>query len=100
MADKTIHTMLSGLRPAVKHQGEIVVIGLGRFGSVLATTLIEMGHEVLGVDLDGERVQKFAGILTHVVKADTTDEQALRQLGSPTRPPWSSESERISRRVC
>ena len=81
MADKTIHTMLGGLRPAVEHQGEIVVIGLGRFGSVLATTLIEMGHEVLGVDLDGERVQKFAGILTHVVKADTTDEQALRQLG-------------------
>jgi trk system potassium uptake protein TrkA len=81
LADKTIHTILGGLRPAPEHQGEIVVIGLGRFGSTLATTLIEMGHEVLGVDIDGERVQRFAEVLTHVVQADTTNEQALRQLG-------------------
>ena len=73
--------MLGGLRPVVEHQGEIVVIGLGRFGSALASTLVEMGHEVLGVDIDGERVQRFSAILTHVVQADTTDERALRQLG-------------------
>ncbi len=73
--------MLSHLRPKVEHSGEIVVIGLGRFGSTLATTLVDMGHEVLGVDVDSERVQQFVGILTQVVQADTTHERALKQLG-------------------
>ena len=81
MADKILHTMLGGIRPQVQHRGEIIVIGLGRFGSSLASTLIEMGHEVLGIDADEEAVQMHAGLLTHVVQADTTNEHTLRQLG-------------------
>ena len=81
MADKIFHTMLGGLRPQIEHRGEIVVIGLGRFGSSLASTLIDMGHEVLGIDADADRVQAHAGMLTHVVQADTTNEATLRQLG-------------------
>ena len=81
MADKILHTMLGGLRPQVQHRGEIIVIGLGRFGSSLASTLVEMGHEVLGIDSDEEAVQMHAGLLTHVVQADTTNEHTLRQLG-------------------
>lgn len=81
MADKTIHNMLAGLLPQVEHHGEIVVIGLGRFGSAMASTLIDMGHEVLGIDADPVRVQQHSGLLTHVVEADTTDETTLRQLG-------------------
>ena len=81
MAEKILHTMLGGLRPQVEHRGEIVVIGLGRFGSALASTLIEMGHEVLGIDADEERVQVHADLLTHVAQADTTNERTLRQLG-------------------
>jgi trk system potassium uptake protein TrkA len=81
LADKTIHTLMEGLRPEVVHSGEVVVIGLGRFGSALASTLIEMGHEVLGIDADEGRVQDHAGLLTHVVQADTTNESTLRQLG-------------------
>lgn len=81
MADKTLHQMLGNLRPRVEHHGEIVVIGLGRFGSAMASTLIDMGHEVLGIDVDPVRVQQHAGLLTHVVEADTTDEATLRQLG-------------------
>jgi trk system potassium uptake protein TrkA len=73
--------MLDGLRPQVQHRGEIVVIGLGRFGSSLASTLIEMGHEVLGLDADADRVQQHAEFLTHVAQADTTSERTLRQLG-------------------
>jgi len=73
--------MLDGLRPSVEHRGEIVVIGLGRFGSSLAGTLIDMGHEVLGIDTDADRVQRHTGLLTHVVQADTTNEQTLHQLG-------------------
>ena len=84
MADRTFHNMLGGLTPTrsnVKHEGEIVVIGLGRFGSSLASTLIDMGHEVLGIDADATRVQQHIGLLTHVVEADTTNENTLRQLG-------------------
>jgi trk system potassium uptake protein TrkA len=73
--------MLGGMRPQVQHRGEIVVIGLGRFGSALASTLIEMGHEVLGLDADEDRVQQHAEMLTHVAQADTTNEKTLRQLG-------------------
>ncbi len=81
MADKILHTMLGGFRPQVEHRGEIVVIGLGRFGSALASTLIDMGHEVLGLDADELRVQQHAEFLTHVAQADTTNEKTLRQLG-------------------
>lgn len=60
----------------------VIVIGLGRFGSSVANSLIRMGHEVLGVDEDGALVQKLSDRLTHVVQADTTDIDALRQLGA------------------
>ena len=81
MADNILHNMFGGRWPTVEHQGEIVVIGLGRFGSALAGTLIDMGHEVLGIDADELRVQQHAGHLTHTVQADTTNEETLRQLG-------------------
>jgi len=81
LADKILHTMLGNMRPHVEHRGEIVVIGLGRFGSALASTLIDMGHEVLGIDANAGRVQDHANLLTHVAQADTTSEDTLRQLG-------------------
>jgi trk system potassium uptake protein TrkA len=58
----------------------VVVIGLGRFGKSLALELMEEGTEVLGIDESGKTVQGLAGRLTHVVEADSTNEEALRQL--------------------
>ena len=58
----------------------VVVIGLGRFGTSLAMELLESDTEVLGIDSDAKTVQALAGTLTHVVEADSTDEEALRQL--------------------
>lgn len=63
-------------------RGEFLVIGLGRFGGALAEDLIAHGHEVLGVDVDGKIVQSFAPKLTHVVEVDSTDPEAMRQLGT------------------
>ena len=60
----------------------MLVVGLGRFGSALAGTLMDLGHEVLGVDADPANVQRNAELLTHVVEADATDEEAMRQLGA------------------
>jgi trk system potassium uptake protein TrkA len=58
----------------------VAVIGLGRFGKSLALELEKEGIEVLGIDNDPKVVQSLAGRLTHAVEADTTDEEAMRQL--------------------
>lgn len=59
---------------------EIVVIGLGRFGSSLAQQLVERGFTVLAIDRDRALVQSLADELTQVVAMDATDEDALRAL--------------------
>ncbi|MFY1636659.1 potassium channel family protein [Solwaraspora sp. WMMB335] len=59
----------------------VVVIGLGRFGGALAMELAGRGTEVLGIDGDSKITQSFSGQLPHVVTADATDLEALRQLG-------------------
>jgi trk system potassium uptake protein len=64
-----------------KEPRAIAVLGLGRFGGALAETLTDLGSEVLGVDVDPRAVQSFAGKITHAVQADSTDVEALRQLG-------------------
>jgi trk system potassium uptake protein TrkA len=63
-------------------RSQFLVIGLGRFGGALASDLIDHGHEVLGVDVDGKLVQAHATRLTHVVEADSTNVEAMRQLGA------------------
>ncbi len=59
----------------------VVVIGLGRFGTAVAKSLVTMGKEILAIDEDPDIVSKWADALTHVVRADSTDDQALAQLG-------------------
>ncbi|SCG40857.1 potassium channel family protein [Micromonospora coxensis] len=59
----------------------VVVIGLGRFGSALALELTNRGTEVLGIDSRPKVVQALSGSLPHVITADSTDIEALRQLG-------------------
>lgn len=61
---------------------EILVVGLGRFGSALAETLVGLGHEVLGIDADPDIVQDMSELLTHTAQADATNPRALVQLGA------------------
>lgn len=60
---------------------QFAVIGLGRFGSSIATTLYEIGNDVLAIDVDEETVQNISEKVTHAVQADATDEATLRSLG-------------------
>lgn len=60
---------------------QIVIVGLGRFGMSLATTLSAIGHDVLALDTDDQKVQSASGKTTHTVQADATDETVLRELG-------------------
>ena len=57
------------------------VIGLGRFGSAMSTTLAELGHDVVGVDGDEDRVRALADTISLAVQLDATDEKALRAAG-------------------
>ena len=59
----------------------VVVIGLGRFGSAVANSLVRLGHEVLGIDESAEIVQQWSDRLTHVVQADSTNGDTLHRLG-------------------
>lgn len=61
----------------------MVVVGLGRFGGALARELVTHGSEVLAVDANPTLVQQYSDDLTHVAVADTTDMEALEQLGVP-----------------
>lgn len=60
---------------------QFLVLGLGRFGTSVAKTLCELGHEVLAVDSDEERVQNIAPYVTQAVQLDATDEAVLATLG-------------------
>lgn len=61
---------------------EVLVVGLGRFGSAVAGTLAELGHDVTGVDVSPALVQAAARLVGNVVQADATDIEAMRQLGA------------------
>ena len=61
---------------------QVMVIGLGRFGSALARELERLGHEVLAVDRDEAIVNDIADEVTHAVQLDASDEDALRSAGA------------------
>ena len=62
-------------------QRQFAVIGLGRFGLSVAKTLTEKDCQVLCIDIDEEIVQDASEFVTQAVKADATDEEALKAVG-------------------
>ncbi len=56
----------------------VVVIGLGQFGSRMATRLAQHGSEVVGIDRKREIVEDLRDKVTLAVALDSTDEEALR----------------------
>ncbi len=63
---------------------QFAVIGIGIFGASIATTLFEMGHDVLAMDISEDKVQEITDKVTHAVQADSTNEDALLALGIKT----------------
>ena len=58
----------------------VLVIGLGRFGSSIASTLDRLGQDVLAVERNPELIAQWAGRIP-LVEADATNPEALEQLG-------------------
>jgi trk system potassium uptake protein len=54
-----------------------IVIGLGVFGSSLAEKLTRLGHEVIGVDSQMDKVEALKGKVTHTVCLNSTDPNAV-----------------------
>ena len=64
-----------------KKMSQFVVIGLGKFGKVVATNLVELGNEVLVMDTNPEEVKKMEGVASAAVVADATSTDVLSSLG-------------------
>ena len=60
---------------------QVLVVGLGRFGSSVAQSLYNLGHDVVAIDKDDHRVQEAIDKTTHALAADATNEAVLRELG-------------------
>ena len=59
-----------------------IVIGLGRFGTEMATRLYSLGEEVLAIDSDETLVNRIADRVTRAVTADARDLDVLDKLGA------------------
>ena len=59
----------------------VLLIGLGRFGRHLAMQLNELGHQVMAVDKDEERVNECMSFVTNAQIGDSTRVDFLRSLG-------------------
>ena len=59
----------------------ILLIGLGRFGRHIAIKLNEMGHEIMAIDTDEQRVNETLPIVTSALIGDSTNPDFLSSLG-------------------
>ena len=59
----------------------VLLIGLGRFGMHVAAHLYNLGHQVMAVDTDEDRVNKVLPFVTNAQIGDSTDADFLRSLG-------------------
>ena len=59
----------------------ILLIGLGRFGLHIAKKLHELGHEVMAVDVNEERINQAVPYVTDAQIGNSTNEEFLKSLG-------------------
>lgn len=65
----------------MKKKKQVVVIGLGRFGMSVSRELHKLGHEVLAIDMDPEKVENVADYASQATVADATDKSQLKAMG-------------------
>lgn len=60
---------------------KFAVIGLGKFGYTVATSLHENGAEVIAIDNDQSLIDDIAGKVTNPVRMNSTNEEDLKKIG-------------------
>ncbi len=59
----------------------VLIIGLGNFGAMVAKQVRELGHQVLAVDKNEDRVNEALPIVRDALIGDSTNEEFLNSLG-------------------
>lgn len=74
---------LGFFRNLSKTNQQFAVIGLGRFGRSVCSTLHKLGYEVLATDVDEKRVSQALTeeITSHALQLDSTEAAALKEAG-------------------
>ncbi len=60
---------------------QLAIIGLGRFGLSICHEAMAIGHEVLAIDRDQRLVDAYKDEVSHAVRADAMNKEALEKLG-------------------
>jgi trk system potassium uptake protein TrkA len=70
-------------RNLAKDNHQFAVVGLGRFGRSVSTTLNKLGYQVLATDIDEKRVSQALteNIASHALQLDSTEASALKEAG-------------------
>lgn len=76
-------TSLKFLGNLRRENNQFAVIGLGRFGRAVCSSLHKMGYEVLGTDIDEKLVTQALTqkIASHAIQLDSTEPEALKEAG-------------------
>ncbi len=74
---------LSFLTNSSPKNRQFAVIGLGRFGRAVCSSLHKMGYEVLGTDIDEKLVNQALThkIAAHAIQLDSTEPESLKEAG-------------------
>ena len=59
----------------------VLLIGAGRFGRHIAMQLSQLGHQVMAVDTNEERINDVLPFVTNAQIGDSTNAEFLRSLG-------------------
>ncbi|MBR0295117.1 MAG: TrkA family potassium uptake protein [Bacilli bacterium] len=59
----------------------VAVLGLGQFGRAIVEELVNNGMDVIAIDTDEDAVRRIAPLLPTAFIADSTNEDALKELG-------------------
>lgn len=60
---------------------QYAVIGIGRFGTSVVETLVNLGYEVLAIDPEEKNIERVSNIATHTAVVDVTNEKELEETG-------------------
>ena len=80
---KSLNFLTNSQNNSQNKNRQFAVIGLGRFGRAVCTSLHKMGYEVLGTDIDEKLVTQVLTqkVASHAVQLDATEPSSLREAG-------------------